>query len=192
MMQPCHRRAAAGEDGRAGERIEAVKLVVAFRTDNPDDRVRLSVGGGDDGRAAAAATAAERGAPGKAYGRRAARCYLQHRDVGTGAVAAARAGERDHGDRIGPVDRGRRRSEEHTSELKSPVHIVCRLLLEKKKMQISSTTGDPMDTLGKTIVITGATGNHCGATTRHLLADGSTTALWSGTTQLLTRPIWLP
>src|SRR5690348_18054044 len=26
----------------------------------------------------------------------------------------------------------RRRSEEHTSELQSPVHIVCRLLLEKK------------------------------------------------------------
>src|SRR5690348_17632947 len=27
----------------------------------------------------------------------------------------------------------RRRSEEHTSELQSPVHLVCRLLLEKKK-----------------------------------------------------------
>src|SRR5690348_18185738 len=26
-----------------------------------------------------------------------------------------------------------RRSEEHTSELQSPVHLVCRLLLEKKK-----------------------------------------------------------
>src|SRR5580704_18258142 len=29
--------------------------------------------------------------------------------------------------------RARRRSEEHTSELQSPVHLVCRLLLEKKK-----------------------------------------------------------
>src|SRR5690348_17988827 len=29
------------------------------------------------------------------------------------------------------VDEGR--SEEHTSELQSPVHLVCRLLLEKKK-----------------------------------------------------------
>src|SRR5258708_19267137 len=29
--------------------------------------------------------------------------------------------------------RGRGRSEEHTSELKSPDHLVCRLLLEKKK-----------------------------------------------------------
>src|SRR5690348_18507948 len=28
---------------------------------------------------------------------------------------------------------GRSRSEEHTSELQSPVHLVCRLLLEKKK-----------------------------------------------------------
>src|SRR5690348_18199961 len=28
---------------------------------------------------------------------------------------------------------GIRRSEEHTSELQSPVHLVCRLLLEKKK-----------------------------------------------------------
>src|SRR2546429_6746361 len=29
--------------------------------------------------------------------------------------------------------RGRRRSEEHTSELQSRLHLVCRLLLEKKK-----------------------------------------------------------
>src|SRR5438552_6602177 len=29
----------------------------------------------------------------------------------------------------------RRRSEEHTSELQSPDHLVCRLLLEKKKKQ---------------------------------------------------------
>src|SRR5690348_17434401 len=29
-------------------------------------------------------------------------------------------------------DRHRGRSEEHTSELQSPVHLVCRLLLEKK------------------------------------------------------------
>src|SRR5690348_3931824 len=28
------------------------------------------------------------------------------------------------------------RSEEHTSELQSPVHLVCRLLLEKKKQQL--------------------------------------------------------
>src|SRR5258708_13106593 len=31
---------------------------------------------------------------------------------------------------------GVRRSEEHTSELQSPDHLVCRLLLEKKKIKI--------------------------------------------------------
>src|SRR5690348_17835631 len=31
------------------------------------------------------------------------------------------------------------RSEEHTSELQSPVHLVCRLLLEKKKRQRCGT-----------------------------------------------------
>src|SRR5690348_18212491 len=59
-------------------------------------------------------------------------------------------GLRDAGDQLDP-DRGRaeqgsqgqvpaarrrrrrNRSEEHTSELQSPVHLVCRLLLEKKK-----------------------------------------------------------
>src|SRR5690348_17830182 len=30
----------------------------------------------------------------------------------------------------------RGRSEEHTSELQSPVHLVCRLLLEKKKTKL--------------------------------------------------------
>src|SRR5438876_6220230 len=30
------------------------------------------------------------------------------------------------------------RSEEHTSELQSPVHLVCRLLLEKKNINTSS------------------------------------------------------
>src|SRR6266581_7733103 len=41
----------------------------------------------------------------------------------------------------------RARSEEHTSELQSPVHLVCRLLLEKKKQPIvpyrSSKTARP-------------------------------------------------
>src|SRR4051794_41645709 len=38
--------------------------------------------------------------------------------------------------RLGHQVLGRRpaRSEEHTSELQSPVHLVCRLLLEKKKI----------------------------------------------------------
>src|SRR5437763_3297750 len=33
------------------------------------------------------------------------------------------------------VDAGGRRSEEHTSELQSPMYLVCRLLLEKKKIE---------------------------------------------------------
>src|SRR5438876_7855217 len=32
-----------------------------------------------------------------------------------------------------PCEANMKRSEEHTSELQSPVHLVCRLLLEKKK-----------------------------------------------------------
>src|SRR2546426_2198429 len=35
------------------------------------------------------------------------------------------------------------RSEEHTSELQSPCNLVCRLLLEKKKKQISESQLSP-------------------------------------------------
>src|SRR5258708_28096870 len=35
------------------------------------------------------------------------------------------------------------RSEEHTSELQSPDHLVCRLLLEKKKTQATTANGLP-------------------------------------------------
>src|SRR5438552_13114818 len=41
--------------------------------------------------------------------------------------------------RIQPQRRARPRSEEHTSELQSPDHLVCRLLLEKKKNKNRST-----------------------------------------------------
>src|SRR5207244_13107651 len=34
-----------------------------------------------------------------------------------------------------PDEKARERSEEHTSELQSPDHLVCRLLLEKTKVQ---------------------------------------------------------
>src|SRR2546430_7637753 len=37
------------------------------------------------------------------------------------------------------LNRRRKRSEEHTSELQSQSNLVCRLLLEKKKLSISST-----------------------------------------------------
>src|SRR3989442_4089873 len=36
------------------------------------------------------------------------------------------------------------RSEEHTSELQSRPHLVCRLLLEKKKMEKNNTVRPPM------------------------------------------------
>src|SRR3989442_2028947 len=42
--------------------------------------------------------------------------------------------------RPGPGARVGRRSEEHTSELQSRPHLVCRLLLEKKKL-----TGETLD-----------------------------------------------
>src|SRR5689334_24449096 len=53
-------------------------------------------------------------------------------------AAATPADHRAHGQ----GDEGRPRSEEHTSELQSQFHLVCRLLLEKKKnkKKISSTT----------------------------------------------------
>src|SRR5258708_14025134 len=38
---------------------------------------------------------------------------------------------------------GKERSEEHTSELQSPDHLVCRLLLEKKKIQQYTAGADP-------------------------------------------------
>src|SRR5438876_2977429 len=60
---------------------------------------------------------------------------------GRGAPGSAGARAR----RWAPATGNRRaacpRSEEHTSELQSPVHLVCRLLLEKKK-KIQSQDGD--------------------------------------------------
>src|SRR5947208_11510839 len=59
----------------------------------------------------------------------------------------ARRNPSDHVRRISRFWRGRersfavgtphRRSEEHTSELQSPDHLVCRLLLEKKRLLLS-------------------------------------------------------
>src|SRR5687768_17699481 len=40
---------------------------------------------------------------------------------------------------VGAVGEERFRSEEHTSELQSRLHLVCRLLLEKKKNKINSS-----------------------------------------------------
>src|SRR6266550_6817065 len=46
---------------------------------------------------------------------------------------AGRPGQAGRPDRRRPAARRRARSEEHTSELQSRLHLVCRLLLEKKK-----------------------------------------------------------
>src|SRR5947199_3513710 len=45
--------------------------------------------------------------------------------------------ERRHGFPGGLISRFQRRSEEHTSELQSLRHLVCRLLLDKKKASVA-------------------------------------------------------
>src|SRR5258708_29831337 len=42
---------------------------------------------------------------------------------------------------LAPCAASARRSEEHTSELQSPDHLVCRLLLEKKRKPITESSG---------------------------------------------------
>src|SRR5438309_9159415 len=63
-----------------------------------------------------------RGAP--AARGRAARAPGSRRSAAPGTAARSRTA---------PTDFARLRSEEHTSELQSQFHLVCRLLLEKKK-----------------------------------------------------------
>src|SRR5258708_23763012 len=48
-------------------------------------------------------------------------------------VVIATPAKSTHRNRSAPMVLRERRSEEHTSELQSPDHLVCRLLLEKKK-----------------------------------------------------------
>src|SRR2546429_6610196 len=61
------------------------------------------------------------------------RTYVIDRNINYTNVCTAKctfcAFRRDHEDAFGGADR----SEEHTSELQSRLHLVCRLLLEKKK-----------------------------------------------------------
>src|SRR5438876_5763279 len=69
-----------------------------------------------------------------------------------GAAAGARTGrsvarcprcrQRPRDRRAHRQSRDRLRSEEHTSELQSPVHLVCRLLLEKKKKRTKLNTNE--------------------------------------------------
>src|SRR5690348_17883490 len=60
----------------------------------------------------------------------------ENSDAGSEGFAAVQSGmEGSRGSRYGGA---RRRSEEHTSELQSPVQLVCRLLLEKKKNAVGA------------------------------------------------------
>src|SRR5258708_27373233 len=54
----------------------------------------------------------------------------------------------------------RQRSEEHTSELQSPDHLVCRLLLEKKNTPLRSLTTHPLHTLFRIKYVPTAQCNH--------------------------------
>src|SRR5690242_21477096 len=61
---------------------------------------------------------------------------LVRHDAALDHLETALLGERDHG-----LARDASRSEEHTSELQSHVNLVCRLLLEKKKVNDRSDAG---------------------------------------------------
>src|SRR5436190_11298780 len=52
------------------------------------------------------------------------------------AVGPPRVTPRSHGRRVRPATAREGRSEEHTSELQSHSDLVCRLLLEKKKLRV--------------------------------------------------------
>src|SRR2546422_4495791 len=52
--------------------------------------------------------------------------------------------------RLGDLIGGKRRSEEHTSELQSRLHLVCRLLLEKKKNTADDTRGPRLQATSQT------------------------------------------
>src|SRR5690348_17739104 len=64
--------------------------------------------------------------------------FAPRRRLDRAMVAAAWSGAHDADLMLLLVDR----SEEHTSELQSPVHLVCRLLLEKKKEKSRAVIDD--------------------------------------------------
>src|SRR2546422_4217472 len=67
---------------------------------------------------------------------------LEHeRLVGAGQGAEPQVDEHDHAERTEAARLELRRSEEHTSELQSRLHLVCRLLLEKKKEEAGPRRG---------------------------------------------------
>src|SRR5690625_6880983 len=60
----------------------------------------------------------------------------------TSSLVSASPSEKISQDKSKPSFQMGKRSEEHTSELQSRGHLVCRLLLEKKKRQARSLFGD--------------------------------------------------
>src|SRR5437763_5706951 len=79
-----------------------------------------------------------------------------HRVVGDqhpGRMRLGQAAEEDQARAAGPLLGPR--SEEHTSELQSPMYLVCRLLLEKKKNSIQ-----PAQTARIVYQISDAVGDH--------------------------------
>src|SRR5687768_18163515 len=58
--------------------------------------------------------------------------FRSRRGEGPHQVDEPRAQPRIREEQLGQQQAARRRSEEHTSELQSRLHLVCRLLLEKK------------------------------------------------------------
>src|SRR2546422_6261409 len=66
-------------------------------------------------------------------GRRRREPHRLQRDVEPGLDALGERGARQIDRRLRECWIGLHRSEEHTSELQSRLHLVCRLLLEKKK-----------------------------------------------------------
>src|SRR5437762_11494384 len=62
-------------------------------------------------------------------------CQADERSIGNPRHPLAPPGGQVRNENvIAEVQLGLRRSEEHTSELQSPMYLVCRLLLEKKKI----------------------------------------------------------
>src|SRR5258708_31441017 len=65
-----------------------------------------------------------------------------HHPVGRKVADRKRVVIRRHRDAVRKASGRYERSEEHTSELQSPDHLVCRLLLEKKKNTNTLTTSE--------------------------------------------------